>query len=202
MEKLTSFLRENSGTNLCRKLRNEGKVPAIVYGKGRENKAIYIEHKNLIRAELKGSLYNTIIILDIEGKKEQVIVKDVQRHPFKPFIQHVDFMYVKSTEELKTNVAIEVTGEEEVNKKGLVLFKNISDLEVSCLPQDIPDDLQVDVSRMDIGDKITLGELIAPNGVKFLALESDDEAAGWVVVSVGYPMETPEDFEDETITED
>lgn len=202
MKKLTSFLRKSSGTNQCRKLRNEGKVPAIAYGKGRENKEIYIEHKNLIRAELKGNLYNTVIILDIEGKKEQVIIKDVQRHPFKPFIQHVDFMYVNNKEELKTNVAIEVLGEEGVNKKGLVLFKNISDLEVSCFPQDIPNDLQIDVSEMEVGDKITLGELVAPHGVKFLALESDDDAEDWVVLSVGYPTETTGDSEEETIIEE
>ncbi|MCR9352111.1 50S ribosomal protein L25 [Vibrio alginolyticus] len=202
MEQLTSFIRNDSGTTQCRRLRNEGKVPAIVYGKGRRNKAIYIEHKDLIRAELKGNLYNTVLILDIEGKKDRVIIKNVQRHPFKPFIQHVDFMYVKSTEELKTNVSVEVIGEEEINKKGLVQFKNISDLEVSCLPRDIPNDLKLDVSNMDIGEKITLGELVAPNGVKFLALESDDDAADWVVLSIGYPTETTEDSEDKTITED
>lgn len=201
MLKLKSSLRENIGTNESRRLRKAGMVPAVVYGKGKETKVVQLKHSDIFHAQNNGTLFHSVLQLDIDNSTEKVIVKDLQRHPFKPLIQHIDFMYVSSKEKVVLNINIEIKGEEEVLKRGLMVVNSIASLDVSCLPTKLPDSIVIDVSAMEAGDKVNLGDIKPPKGVTFVALESDQDAADRTVLSISYPdtkePEEPTESEEE-----
>lgn len=200
MLKLKSSLRENIGTNENRRLRKAGLVPAIVYGKGKESQIVKLKQSDLIHAQNSGALFHSVLLLNIDGKREKVIVKDLQRHPYKPLIQHIDFMYINSKDKIVLSINIETKGNTDISKKGLIISNPISSVEVSCLPEDIPESIVVDVASMEAGDKVVLGDITPPSGVSFTAIESDEDAVDWTVLSIGYP--DTNEIEDNPETED
>lgn len=189
--------RHDLGTAASRRLRRLGKLPAIIYGAEKEPQPIFIEHNKFIAAEIAGNLFNNLLTVDVDGKKESVIIKDLQRHPFKPLFIHVDFLRINKKEEVTVTVPIEVVGDEELLKLGAVITKSIHELEILCLPDDIPTSIEVDISSNVIGDTITLNDINFNKSLTVKLLVSNEEATDWSVINIEHPKSLASD-EDET----
>jgi large subunit ribosomal protein L25 len=177
--------REDAGKGASRRLRRTAQVPGVVYGGKSEPKMISLLHNELMLHLEHESFYSHILSLKIDGKAEQVILKDLQRHPAKPLVLHADFQRVSSDTKLRTSVPFHFIGEDVAVgvKKGGVVSHSITSVEVGCLPKDLPEYIGVDVSALDIGDNIHLSEVQLPKGVEILALAQGEEQ-DMIVVSV------------------
>jgi len=165
--------RDDKGKGASRRLRRQGLVPGILYGASdRPPRAISLVQHELAHHLETEAFYSHILTLKIGDQPQDVILKDLQRHPAKPFIMHVDFQRVRATEKLRTNIPLHFLHEDICVgvKAGGVLSRAITDVEVSCLPADLPEYIEVDVVSLDIGDSIPLSGLVVPNGVELTAL--------------------------------
>ena len=172
--KLKAEVREERGTRAARKLRRQGWAPAVVYGDGQESIPLKISAKELHKALHRGGGEHAILELYIEGGnlpkplKKTVIVKEVQHDYLKDFILHVDFTVISLKEKLVVKVPVVETGEAVGVHKGGVLEHIMRELEIECLPADLPENIAVDVSNLDIGGSIKLADIVPPRGVKIL----------------------------------
>src|SRR3990167_2510332 len=188
-------------TRRARRLNNH--VPAVIYGAGQEPASITLKHHLVTRALQNEAFASHILTLKIDGKAEKVILKAVQRHPFKPLVLHMDFLRIKANEKLNMHIPLHFINEEEapgVKKDGGVVTHNMSDVEVSCLPADLPSFIEVDLANIELGGSIHLSQLTFPKGVECLALSNEDDR---VVVSIHAPkvQEEPETPETEILGE-
>ncbi|WP_040491021.1 50S ribosomal protein L25 [Ilumatobacter nonamiensis] len=174
-----------TGSSSSRRLRNDGQIPAVVYGQGMDPLSISVDRREL-RAALSGSSgLNTILDLTIDGEMYPSIIKDAQRHPVRLTIEHIDFIQVNLNEEIIVNVPIHLTGTaKEVNDNNGFIDQIMNDLEVSATPRNIPDEIVFDVSEMDMDSTITIADLSIPSGA---TATHDPETT---VVTVGI-MRTP-----------
>lgn len=177
--KLEAETREEAGKGPVRRLRSKGEIPAVLYGLGVESHSLKVRKEDLTEALHTEAGANVLIDLQVaDGKKKEshlVMIKEIQRHPFKEQIFHVDFMKVARDEKVTTKVSIAVKGEEETPglKAGGTLQHNIWEVEVECLPADMPDHLYVDISMMEIGDHLRVSDLVTPAGVTIMT-DADD----------------------------
>ena len=166
---LDAQVREVTGKGASRRLRREqGLVPAIVYGGEKEPLQITLAHKDLVKQLENEAFYSHIVTLNIGSESQQVILKDLQRHPAKPFVLHADFLRVSSTQTLNTKVPLHFINEESsvgVKQQGGVVTHNITELDISCLPADLPEFIEVDVAALEVGHSIHISELTLPEGV-------------------------------------
>lgn len=202
MEKiqLKAEIREESGKKPNKKTRAEGFVPAVVYKEGTETVSLKINEKELAHALKTKAGANVLITLKISGDKSKdrtVLIKDVQHHPIKEQILHVDFHEISLTEKLTIDVPIGTKGEAEgVVKEEGVLEHILWELKVECLPADIPAKIEVDVTKLKMGDSILVKDIQAPAGVKIL--NSPDQT----IVTVKMPQaEKPAEEAVEEVTE-
>ncbi|EGN76409.1 ribosomal protein L25, Ctc-form [Idiomarina sp. A28L] len=179
-------IRTDKGKGASRRLRLEGNVPAILYGGNADAVSLTLDHDKIINAADHEGFYSHILTLHIDGKKHQAILKDVQRHPFKPKITHLDFQRVSAKEELHTNLPIHFIGEEAVKKAGGVVVHQMNEIEISCLPKDLPEYIEVNVEGLEIGDNIHLTQITAPKGVTFIELTRGEDHDP-VLVTVSKP---------------
>ncbi|TRW49434.1 50S ribosomal protein L25/general stress protein Ctc [Aliidiomarina halalkaliphila] len=179
-------IRNDLGKGASRRLRREGHVPAILYGGSEDAVSLTLNHDKIINAADHEGFYSHILTLHIGGKKQQAILKDVQRHPFKPKITHLDFQRVSAKEELHTNLPIHFIGEDAVKKAGGVVVHQMNDIEIACLPKDLPEYIEIDVSALEIGDNIHLSQITAPKGVTFVELTRGEDHDP-VLVTVSKP---------------
>jgi large subunit ribosomal protein L25 len=153
-------------------------VPAVVYGAGIENQAIVLEHKLISKALENEAFYSHILTLKVDGKKaEQVVLKDLQRHPYKPKIMHVDFLRVKASEKLTMHVPIHVVGEDVcvgIKLQGGVISRLATDVEIRCLPANLPEYIELDISATEIDTTLHFSDLNLPKGVEVVALMFDE----------------------------
>ena len=166
-------LREGKGKELNKKLRDEGLVPSIVYKKGEATVSLKIDRKNLSKALHTEAGENVIIKLHIDGAKKRkertVIIKEVQRDPVKDHLLHVDFQEISLTEKLKVKVPIIGKGEAiGVKQDEGVLQQVLWEVEIECLPTNIPEKIEVDISNLKIGDAIYVKDIQPSEGVKIL----------------------------------
>jgi large subunit ribosomal protein L25 len=166
--------REVSGKGASRRLRRlMGEVPAIVYGGKKDAQSITLIHKDVIKALENEAFYSHIISLDVDGKSEDVIVKDVQRHPAKTAILHLDFLRISKTTALTIRVPLHFINEDScigVKKEGGIISHTMSELEVQCLPKDLPEYIEVDVSELALGSTLHISDITLPKGVESVAL--------------------------------
>jgi large subunit ribosomal protein L25 len=166
--------REVSGKGASRRLRRlTGEVPAIVYGGKEDAQSITLIHKDVIKALENEAFYSHIISLDVDGKSEDVIVKDVQRHPAKTAILHLDFLRISKTTALTIRVPLHFINEDScigVKKEGGIISHTMSELEVQCLPKDLPEYIEVDVSELALGSTLHISDITLPKGVESVAL--------------------------------
>ena len=170
---LNANIREGRGKELNKKLRTEGLVPSVVYKKGEDSVILKIDKKNLSKALHTEAGENVIIKLHIDdAKKKQsrtVVVKEVQRDPVKDHLLHVDFQEISLTEKLKVKVPIAGKGEAiGVKQEEGVLQQVLWEVEVECLPANIPEKIEVDISNLKIGDTIHIKDVQPPEGVEVL----------------------------------
>ena len=192
--------RGDMGKGASRRLRRQGLVPGIVYGARREPRLISVSHSELIQHLEKESFYSHVLTLKIGDQPQEVILKDLQRHPSKPFVQHVDFLRVRATEKLRTSVPIHLRNETTavgVKQGGGAVARHMPDVEIICLPKNLPEFIEVDVAEMDIGDTVMMSDLKLPAGVEFYAADNDLPV---VSVHAGYAEEAePEEGEEAVV---
>ncbi len=167
-EKISCQKRDIKTRGYLNELKRNGIVPGTVYGKGVDNQAVSISLKQLTRTfQAHGS--RGLFSLEIDGGSGlMVIVREIQRHPITGQITHVDFWKVRLDEKINSTVGVSLVGEEEIIKKGGILQAGAKEIEVSCLPQDIPETLVYDIAALEIGDKVTVADLQVPAEVEIL----------------------------------
>lgn len=161
--------RDDTGTGASRRLRRAGKVPGIIYGAGKDPVMLTIGHDAIYHNLEDESFHSSILTVEVDGKGEKAILRDVQMHPFKPFVQHIDFQRVSAKDKIHMNVPLHFTGGEDapgVKVENGVLSSLMTELDVTCLPADLPEFIEVDVSGLHIGDAIHISELNLPDGVE------------------------------------
>ena len=201
---LNVSVRKDLGKGASRRLRRlNNAIPAVLYGGDEEPLSLTIPHVDIFHATENEAFFSHIITLNIGKDKQQAVIKDLQRHPAKPFIVHADFLRVRADQEITVNVPVHFTNEEKckgVRLGGGNLIKNMNEIEVSCLPKDLPEYLEVDVLELDIGDSIHLSEVKFPAGVQSVEL-SHGEEHDLPVVAVQAPRSEAEVEEADTAVE-
>lgn len=166
--------REVSGKGASRRLRRlAGEIPAIVYGGKKDPQSITLIHKDVLKALENEAFYSHIISLDVDGKSQDVVLKDVQRHPAKTAILHLDFLRINKTTTLTIRVPLHFVNEDScvgVKKEGGIISHTMSELEVQCLPKDLPEYIEVDVAELALGSTLHISDIKLPKGVESVAL--------------------------------
>jgi len=184
---LIARIRARSGTGLVRRLRREGDVPAVLYGGDKENVSIAINHDVLFHSLEKEEFHSAIIIINTDGEKEQAILRDVQRHPHKTSILHADFQRVDDKRVLTMSLPIHFIGEDVCvgAKTGGIISHLINEVEVSCLPKDLPESIELDVTELNLNESLHLSDIKLGAGVNLTALMHDDsQEHDYAVVTV------------------
>ena len=171
--------RVDEGKGASRRLRRlEGKTPAIVYGGSKPARSISLIRKDLEKMLESEALHTALLDVNVGGEIENVILKDVQRHPAKGFAMHVDFMRVEANKPIKVNVPIHFLNEEKcegVKIGGGMIQHQATDIEVQCLPKDIPEYIEVDMANIALGAIVHISDLVLPEGVVSTALALGDD---------------------------
>jgi large subunit ribosomal protein L25 len=194
---IEAVARQDIGKGASRRLRRAEKVPGVVYGGGKDTVTITLEHKLISKSLENEAFYSHILSLKTGSESERVILKDVQRHAFKPRITHVDFQRVRSDEKLHMHVPLHFHGSEQapgVKDAGGLISHIMSDVEVSCLPDDLPEFLELDVSLMELNQILHLSDIKLPKGVEIVSLTHGNDKP---VVSVHMPR-----IEEEPVVEE
>lgn len=170
---LHATAREDKGKGASRRLRHQGLVPSVIYGGTKDSQSISIIGKDFLKQLENEAFYSHIVTLDVEGKTEQVILKDLQRHPAKPVLMHADFLRVSKNQKLTTRVPLHFINEEisvGVKTQGGIVSHTMTDIEISCLPADLPEFIEVDVADLELDAIIHLSDVILPKGVESVVL--------------------------------
>ena len=189
--------RSLQGTGASRRLRRAGKVPAIVYGAGKDAASIELDHNSVYHQLKLEAFHASILSLNLDGKKEQVLLRDVQRHPFRQIVMHVDFQRVSQTEKIHVKVPLHFINADiapGVKQGGGNVTHIMTEVEVSCLAKHLPEFVEVDLANLVAGHSIHLSELKLPKGVDLIDLvKGDDRAVASIVVprGMGAEEETP-----------
>lgn len=188
--------RTDAGKGASRRLRRLGKVPAVLYGGADKVLALSLDHKELSQHLKHESFHSHILTVKIGRKSEQAILKDVQSHPFKPEVLHVDLQRVDAGQKIRMEIPIHFKGADVAPgvKEGGVFSRNVVEVEIQCLPKDLPEYLELDVSGLGIGDALHLSDVPLPAGVEIVALAHDDEHEHDIpVAAVHHPRVTAEE---------
>ncbi|TDJ32989.1 MAG: 50S ribosomal protein L25/general stress protein Ctc [Gammaproteobacteria bacterium] len=175
---LVAEIREDRGKGASRRLRHQGLVPAIIYGAGRPPRALTFEHSKVIRQLENESFYSSILNIQVNEKSQAAILKDIQRHPSKPLIMHMDFQRIVEDERIRMNVPIHYTNAEEavgVRQEGGSVSQLITDIEVSCFPKDLPEFFEVDIQNLGLNEMLHLSDIKLPEGVEIPALSQSPD---------------------------
>ena len=179
-EQLSASARDQGGKGVARKLRSEGRIPAVVYGHGREPQPLSINSRELDRLLDHIAAAATVIDLDIDGKPARTLIREIQRHPFKRQILHVDFQELVAGEKISVRLPIILVGVPDgVRLDGGILDQTMRELEVEVDPSNIPNHVDIDVTKLTIGSSIHVRDITLPEGVEVL----DDGDASVCVVS-------------------
>jgi large subunit ribosomal protein L25 len=186
---LTATSRSVEGKGASRRLRIAGYVPAIVYGAGEAPQAIQVLHNDVLLGSRFESFYSSVIELTVDGKKQSVLIKDWQKHPFKQLMLHMDFQRVNENEAIKVAVPVHFTNQEKSpagKTAGLVISHNLNEVTVSCLPKNLPEFIEVDLVDLKAGDIVHLSDLKLPAGVEIpeLGLGKEHDVAVVTVASI------------------
>jgi large subunit ribosomal protein L25 len=191
---VTAEIREDVGKGASRRLRHSGKVPAVIYGGHRDPVALTLDHAELLHAADNESFYASVLEIRVgDDLTQKAIVRDVHRHPFKPVIMHIDFMRVSEKEAIRMSVPVHFVGEEVSpagKKSGVVIQHQMTEVEISALPKDLPEYIEVDLSHMGPGDVVMLSEVALPEGVTIPALAIDAEENDAPVANAIYISES------------
>lgn len=171
---ITVERREGAGRGASRRLRRTGKIPAIVYGGGLDPASIQLSHEDIWLAQRNEWFYSSILDLSLNGDVQQVLLRDVQRHPAKPRILHLDFQRVMANEMIRVAVPLRFINQETSPAgkiSGVVIMHELTEVEIECLPADLPANIEVDLASLKEGDIMHLSSLKLPPGVVISALK-------------------------------
>ena len=169
---ITAEVRSDLGKGASRRLRHEGKVPAVIYGGEKDPVSLTLDHDSMFHHLENEAFYSHILTIDVAGAKEKAVLKDLQRHPAKPIIMHADFMRVSEKETLKMHVPLHFTNEEQAPgvKQGGIVTHNVTEVEIQCLPKDLPEYLEVDLAGVEMEQILHLTDIKLPAGVELVEL--------------------------------
>jgi len=185
--------RDGQGSGASRRLRHAGSVPGIVYGADTAPQAIALDHKALMLSLRHESFHSSVLSMDLEGEKQSVLLKDVQRHPYKPQILHVDFLRVDATHKVHTKVPLHFINAEicpGVKLEGGLVSHVMTEVDVTCLPSNLPEFVEVDLKDLASGHSVHLSHLKLPAGVESVLLHRGEDPT--VVTILGAKAETEE----------
>ena len=172
-------LRDDVGKGASRRLRREGKVPAVIYGGHRDPVSLAVPHHELSHAADSEAFFSSILEIRVgKDRTQQAVVRDMHRHPYKPVILHIDFMRVSAEEVLRISVPIHFVGEDVSpagKTSGVIVQHQVTEVEISALPKDIPEFLSVDLSELEAGEAVMLSSIELPEGVSIPALEMEGD---------------------------
>lgn len=175
---LDAELRSDMGKGASRRLRRSNKVPAIIYGGENDAVAITLDHHQVSHRLQNEAFYSHILTLNVNGKAEEAVLRDLQRHPSKQQILHVDFQRVSKDRAVHVHVPLHFLNEDKcvgVKQGGGLISKIITEVEVSCLPKDLPEFIEIDLIDLNVGSSIHLSEMKLPEGVSLVALSHGGE---------------------------
>jgi large subunit ribosomal protein L25 len=181
---LIAELREDQGKGASRRLRHKGKVPAIIYGAGRPPRSLMLDQNKVLKKLENESFYSSILNIKVGEKSQAAILKDLQRHPAKHMIMHMDFQRIVDDVEIKMNIPLHFLGEDVapgVKDGGGSVSHLMNDVEVSCLPKHLPEYLEVDVSELELDAMLSLSDIKLPEGVEILGLVAGEESDQGIV---------------------
>lgn len=171
--------RDVKGTSASRRLRHAGTVPGVVYGGNNPPVNLSFDHKGLFMEFRHEAFHASILNLEIDGKKEDVLLRDYQLHPVRNTIQHVDFQRVSASEKIHVKVPFHFVNEDTcpgVKTGGGIVGHILNEAEISCLPKELPEFIEVDLGALEVGDVIHLSEIKLPKGVEFVQLAHGTDA--------------------------
>ena len=200
--KIIAELREDMGKGASRRLRREGKVPGVVYGAEKDATSIMVVQNEIMHHLENEAFYSHILTLQVGKKKEKVVLKDLQRHPYKAVVLHLDLQRIDENEKLTMRVPLHFVNEDicvGVKQDGGVVSHVMTDLEISCLPKDLPEYIEVDLAEVNVGEGIHLSDLKMPEGAEIAALMHGGDAVR-TVATVHIPKVVIE-IEDELVDE-
>ncbi len=198
--KLSATGRSDEGKGASRRLRRAGAIPAVVYGGHADPQSVQLEHEKTWVASQNEWFYASIIDLDVDGKVQKVLLRDMQRHPYKQLIMHLDFQRVSENEAIRVSVPLHFVGEEKSpagKAADVVISHEHNEVHISCLPRDLPEFIEVDLSGLQLGDTVHLSQVKLPAGVEIpeLKLGPDHDVA--IVVARHARVEAEETAEGE-----
>ena len=197
---VNALVREDQGKGASRRLRKEEKVPSIIYGGTKEPLMISLNIHEITHLLEDENTFTSVLDLVVGKSKDSVVIKDIQRHPAKNTVFHVDFLRVDAKHALITTTPLHYIGmeENEALRLGNMLNQFVVSIEISCLPQDLPHGINVDVTNLELGEHLTLTDLILPEGVIITSLQHEDiEAHDQTICSVSEPKLIVEEEEEE-----
>ncbi len=179
-------VRTDLGKGASRRLRREDKLPGIIYGGEEAPVSITLDHNKVNNSADFEAFYSHVLEINLDGKVVEVLVKDMQRHPFKPKITHIDFQRVIAGQDVHTNVPLHFVNEEKsaAVKAGGIAEHHVTEIEVTCLPKNLPEFIEVDMAGVEMGQTLHLSDLTLPAGVSSVELAKNDEAHDLAVVTV------------------
>ncbi|HJD44702.1 MAG TPA: 50S ribosomal protein L25/general stress protein Ctc [Candidatus Paenalcaligenes intestinipullorum] len=183
--KFSASTRDVQGSGASRRLRRAGQVPAIIYGGDKEPQVIALDHNQIYHDLRKDAFHSSILTIDVDGKGQQVLLRAVQWHPYKQQVLHVDFQRVRAGEKITTRVPLNyINGDDSpaVKLHSQVISHVAVDLEITCLPKDLPVSIEVDLANLEAGMNFTLAQLELPAGVEYVGTEEDPLLAAALAV--------------------
>jgi len=197
---LNCTVRSDLGKGASRRLRRlNNSIPAVLYGGEKDAVSLTIAHKDIAKATANEAFFSHIITLNVGSKKEKAVIKALQRHPAKPFILHADFLRVSDKQAITVKVPIHFLNEEKcigVKHSGGNILKTLNEIEVSCLPKDLPEYIEVDMLEIDLGESVHLSDITLPENVSSVAL-SHGEGSDLSVAIVQAPKGSADEDEDQ-----
>jgi large subunit ribosomal protein L25 len=178
--------RKDEGKGASRRLRRTDKVPAIVYGSSEPPASIQLEHNTVWLASQHEWFYSSILDLKLDGKTQKVLLRDLQRHPFKAQLMHIDFQRVDENKAIRIRVPLHFLNQEKSpagKMAGVLISHAMTDVEISCLPKDLPEFIAVDLSALSLGDIVHVSDLKLPAGVEIPELRLGKEHDSAVVTA-------------------
>ena len=169
---LSTQSRDSFGTGASRRQRRENLVPAVVYGAGKDNESVMLDHDQVMHSLEKEAFHSAIIDLKTDKGSQQVILREVQMHPHRQLVMHVDFQRVRASEKLHMKVPLHFEGSDVapgVKTDGGILSHPITELDITCLPRDLPEFIAVDVSELNLNESLHLSSIKMPEGVELTA---------------------------------
>lgn len=192
--KVVAFERSAQGTSASRRLRHTGKVPGIVYGGGAQPQLIELDHNALIHALQKEKFHSSILDMEVAGRSFQALLRDFQMHPYKQQVMHVDFQRIDPNSKMSMKVPLHYVGAENsqaVKFDKCMINHVLNEVEISCLPKDLPEFIEVDLSHLTKGMTVHVSDLKLPPGVTVLTHGKENPVVATVVVIGGGKDEEP-----------